>query len=191
MNETVRLITVVPMNLAQQLTKTKRIQNYNAIGQINEKLIDCIKQELCDKVGYENTPIACLSKVEHKESTIKNVGSKINMYLPVKAADSVILELKMPKDSILSMEYQELLELSEQLDDAEGDEDEITYILDELRDNLRVGVDESLDTAISFISFVELEKCQFFATLNAAFKANNFELAGIEKVELRQLSTFA
>lgn len=191
MNEMVRLITVIPMNLAQQLTKTKRIQNYNAIGQINEKLIEGIKHELCERVGYENTPIACLSKVGHKESTIKNVGNKINMYLPIKAGDSVILELKMPEDSILSIEYKELLELSEQLDDAEDDEFEIGYILDELKDSLRVGVAEDFDTAISFISFVELEKCQFFATLNAAFKTNNFELAGVEKVELRQLSTFA
>lgn len=190
MGDKVKLVTAVPFDLAQQLTKTKRIQGYNALGQINPMLIQQVKNELAKKIGYENIPIACLSKVEHKDSTIRTIGNQINKYFPVKAGDYVILELMMEEDSILSMEYSTLLELSEEIEDADGDEDEIEYILGKVEDELRVGVAEELDTAISFISFLDLEKCEFFATLNAAFKADKLQLEGVERVEIRKLSVF-
>lgn len=190
MNDTVQLVTAVPIELALQLTKTKRIKDYNALGQVHPKAIQRIKANLGKKVGYENLPIACLSKVECVDSTIKNIGENINHYLPVKAHNSVILQLKMPKDSILSMEYNDLLEFSNDLADADGDPDEEEFILGMIDDALQPGVASDLKTAISFIAFLDLERCQFFATLNSAFKAEKLELEGIEQIDLRKLSTF-
>lgn len=190
MDNTVQLVTAVPIELALQLTKTKRIQDYNVLGQIHPKAIKRIKENLGKKVGYENLPIACLSKVECVDSTIKSVGESINHYLPVKAHNSVILQLKMPKDSMLSMEYNDLLEYSNDLADADGDPEEEEFILGLIDDALQQGVASDLKTAISFIAFLDLEKCQFFATLNSAFRAEKLELEGVEQIDLRKLSTF-
>lgn len=188
MNETVRMVTAVPQKLAQQLTKSKRITNYNTLPQVDERVMECIRTELAEKVGYENSPIACLSKLNHIETSLKTAGTNISYYIPVKAEDSVIFELKMPKDCVISIEYKSLLEYSKRIKESDIFDEEL--ILDDLKEELQLGLADELEDAISFIPFIELEKCQFFALLTSAFNTSRFDLEGVEKVDLRKLTSF-
>ena len=71
---TVRMVTAIPKALAMELREKKRIINFNTLPQLHPKLIDSIKKYFEEVVGYHDSPIACLSRVGHKDSTIKSPG---------------------------------------------------------------------------------------------------------------------
>lgn len=189
MNKTVRMVTAVPQDLAQQLVKNKRITNYNTLPQLNADVLEGIRSYLGEYVGYENAPIACLSKVHKQEADLKAAGTTLPQYIPVNARNSIIFELSMPEDCIVSIEYKKLLDYSSQMNNA-VDQFEKDMILEDLHADLQVGLAGELEDAISFIPFIELEKCQFFAILNSAFETNRINIPGLEQVDLRELSSF-
>ena len=187
---TVRMVTAIPKALAMELREKKRIINFNTLPQLHPKLIDSIKKYFEEVVGYHDSPIACLSRVGHKDSTIKSIGASVCDFIPVKANDSVVLELNMPEDCIVSIGYEDLLNFSRDLTDCNGDRvaenDTLAYFLN----FLSVGLGDGCSDTISFVPFIEMEKCQFFAILDKSFGLADFSLRGVEKVSLHELNTF-
>ena len=173
---TVRMVTAIPKALAMELREKKRIINFNTLPQLHPKLIDSIKKYF-EEVG-------------HKDSTIKSIGASVCDFIPVKANDSVVLELNMPEDCIVSIGYEDLLNFSRDLTDCNGDRvaenDTLAYFLN----FLSVGLGDGCSDTISFVPFIEMEKCQFFAILDNSFGMADFSLPGVEKVSLHELNTF-
>lgn len=187
---TVRMITAIPRELAMQLKDKKRIKDYNTLPQLHARLVAAIKEHFMETVGYDNSPIACLSKTKHRAVSLREAGADVVHYIPVRANDSVILELKMPEDCIVSAEYSRLLDCSKDLAACNGDVVAENDVIELFMDELQTGIGEDLVDAISFIPFIELEKCQFFAILDKAFSVSDFELPGIQKIDLHELNSF-
>lgn len=186
----VRMVTAIPRDIALKLRENERIVDYNTLPQLHPKLIESIRDYFESRVGYRNSPIACLSRVSHKDSTIQNVGTSVCDFIPVKANDSVILELKMPEDCIVSIDYGNLLRFSSELTECKGDTVAEHDVMSYFEDYLQVGLGEDTGDTISFIPFIEMEKCQFFAILNSSFDMTDFDLPGIQQINLRELNSF-
>ena len=62
----ITMLTIVPKQLAVDLNSEHRIQDYNTLPQLNQKVLDTIRQFFSDKVGYSNLPMACLMQPKDK-----------------------------------------------------------------------------------------------------------------------------
>lgn len=196
---TIKMITAVPRDLAEILKQKRKLTDFNTLPQMHPALLAVIKEYFEKTIGYSNSPIACLSKVSSKSATIQSVGGNIKNYIPLRANDSIVFELQMPEDCIVSVEYTELLKFTEliasvirpdefsSLDSLSQDTFEM---VEGFNYSLTPGIGDNLVDAITFIPCLELEKCNFFAVLNSAFETSNFEIPGIPKVVLHELQTF-
>lgn len=187
--ETVKMITTVPLELAEQLANHKRVIGYNTLPQVTPKVINVIKDFFRVNIGYEDSPIACLSKVHQRDVSIRESADVLKNFIPTKAQETIMFELKMPADSVVSIEFQDLLAYTEELEDALDDED-AEFIASELKSALVIGSPDQLNNAISFIPFLDFKRCDYFATLDSSFKSSEINLEGIQKIDLRELRRF-
>lgn len=185
----VTMLTVVPIQLAQQLAEKKRVKDFNNFPQINMDVLQAIRTYMTEHVGYDDLPMACLSQSK-VDLSAENVGESIGTYLPVNSKESVLFQLEMPEDMIVSVKFSDLLEASNEANDAVGKED-LELTLDMLTDNLSLGVlPDETEEQIFFIPFLDSERCKFYASFNKNFDTNELKLPGIEQVNLRQLQSF-
>ena len=71
-----------------------------------------------------------------------------------------------------------------------GDEYEIEYLKENLRDSLVLGPSTGSND-ISFIPFLDRKKCKYFAAFNSQLEADkSFVIPGVDKIPLRELPTF-
>lgn len=188
MGKKIKMLTVVPAKLAAELVQKKRISDYNTLPQINQIILRLVKECMVERVGYHNLPMACLSSVKRSGGVD---GEDIFSYIPLNSNDSVIFQLEMPDDMLLSISFNDLLNISAQADAAdESDEMEMEFLKDELAASMILGFDDKMDDPISFIPFLAFDRCQFYAKLDNNFKEENLKLEGIQEANLRELSSF-
>lgn len=70
-----------------------------------------IKEIMAQRVGYENLPMACLSGIPNSTEVS---GESVLSVLPMNSRNSVIFQLEMPEDMILSISFSTLLDISNQ-----------------------------------------------------------------------------
>jgi hypothetical protein len=186
------MLTVVPYEIANALKEKQRVKDYNTLPQINKNALEVIRKYICNEIGYNDLPMACLIKP-------KNPGdSSIDLaqYLPMKANESVLFFLEMPDDMIVSVEFKRLLEISEEMTEAGNDRSEVEYLSESLQQELQLGIQEDSDSEyvnyISFIPFLDYNKCKFYAAIGSSFTADKkLDLPGVGEVNLRELGYFA
>ena len=179
-----KVLTIVPMSIAQNLSDTSRVQNFNSLPQLSEEALGIISDYVTETVGYSNLPIACLAQPEGGYDT------SFTDYLPVNSKDSVLFSLEMPNDMIVSVDYTELLDISKELHE-ETDVEEKEYLKDSLKDALFLGIGENRKNIISFIPFLDYNRCKFYATFSSNFAADKkFKIPGLTEMNLRELKYF-
>lgn len=185
----VTMLTVVPVKLATDLGNKKRVKDYNTLPQVNKSVLEVIREYISEKIGYDDLPMACLMKPANGSGSAIDVMN----YLPMNAKNSVLFVLEMPDDMIVSIDFSTLIKTSAEIAEAEeeGDQDEIEFLSDNLKENLKLGISDGASNDISFIPFLDYSRCRFFATLNTDFSTGQkLDIPGIEEMSLRELSAF-
>ena len=184
MGDVVKVLTIVPRQIAQTISSDSRIQNYNALPQLSQRAMQIIRGYVTETVGYSNLPMACLVQPDGGYNT------NFSDYLPVNAKESVLFSLEMPTDMIVSTNFSSLLEMSKLLED-ETDPIEIELLGENLKESLYLGIGEDEDDVISFIPFLDYKRCKFYATFTPSFEQDrNFSIPGLDKINLRELRSF-
>lgn len=188
----VSLLTIVPSNLATQLANNKRIENFNTLPQINDKILEVVRDFMTDNVGYSNLPMACFSKSLDENDSVGAESTVFN-YLPVNRNESVLFQLNMPEDMIISVSFSELLSASVEAGDCLklGDDEDLEFVKESFREKLSLGIsgNECRDQII-FIPFLALDKCEFYAKFDEDFNTQALDLPGVKQMDIRQLSSF-
>ncbi len=182
----VKMLTVIPSNLAKELSEKKKIKDYNTLPQLNERILSIIREYMIEKVGYPNLPMACLSSV-HSKGDID--GEDILSILPANSKDSVVFQLEMPEDMIVSISFGELLEISNEANEI-SDDMEMEFLRERLQDSLQLGYDESTIDQISFIPFLAFDRCSFYAKLDSNFQTTDLQLSGLREMRVKELASF-
>lgn len=183
----VSILTVVPANMAKDLAARRVVKDYNTLPQINRNILEAVREYMTARVGYSNLPMAGLSK---PGAVSGNVVDSLSNYLPVNSKENVIFQLDMPEDMIVSVHFGDLLDASSDADDSD-DPDEIDFIKEEFATKMSLGLptDDSENTIV-FIPFLDINKCRFYARVNDNFETEELDLPGLERMSLRELTTF-
>lgn len=177
-NETV--ITAVPKDMVKRLTtkKGERIVKVNTIPGINKKALDAIREYYVENVGYDDYPIACLGRLNNKLVNIQSADIVESGILPVRANDTMLLEIQLPEDLIVSVDLDAVLRASKSFEQS-MDEDTDSDIADGLKDALTIGIPSEKDGGsadmLSFIPFLDLTQCKRFAVLDESFNPQSLE----------------
>lgn len=182
----VKLITVIPIDLAMQFIDVKRLAEIDTMPQLHPTLKQAIRDSIRENVGYDSEPIAALSRYNNTPSELKSVGTSISEYIPTKPG-STLWELHMPDDMVISVSFPDLLSYNHILEDA--DEDMAEMLMEEFKSKIRVGYIEEEDV-ISFIPFIDLKRCKFFAQIDQSWGIGDFTVPGVEKVKLTDMHVF-
>lgn len=163
MNNVVMAV-IVPYKYAVKFEKEGRISDFNNLPQINHRALKVIRDFVIDNVGYDDLPIASLK--------CANVGSVAGVdfrnYLDEVSKNSVLYQLEIPEDMVVSVDFDTLLKHSRNLESLQ---DDILLELEEdsLESDLIVGTGDSRNM-ISFIPFLDYSKCKFYATLQGGYE---------------------
>ena len=183
----VKMVTAIPKGLAQEFRK-RGIVEHNTLPQLDSKFLDEIRQFMHENTGYEQYPVACLSRMHNNEVSIRGAVGGLADYIPVKAKESIIFELIAPEDTIVSIEYDAMLNANAAFSLA-TDKNDLSYVAEELHAVLKVGPVDAADT-ISFVPGLLLSRCKYFTILDSEFRAGEFEFPGVEQVNLQNLKSF-
>lgn len=182
----VSMLTVVPAKLALDMCANKVLKNFNTLPRVNNTLLETVREFMRNNVGYADLPMACLVA---PKSDNNNIAETVQQYLPINSKDSVLFQLDMPDDMIVAMNYRQMLELSNELDHS-TDKDTIEFIQEDVMDALSLGLPSDPSECIFFIPFLAADKCKFYAKFDNAFSTEEFNLPGIEKMTITELSAF-
>lgn len=185
----VKMLTVVPTTLAVQLMQKKRITDYNTLPQVNKDIMRVIKEIMAQRVGYENLPMACLSGIPNSTEIS---GENVLSILPMNSQNSVIFQLEMPEDMILSIPFSTLLDISNQANEINDPQSsEFDFLCQDLEDNMVLGYDASLDDPISFVPFLALDKCKCLVQITDEIKDEDLHMDAVTETSLRALTSFS
>lgn len=182
------MITAVPKKIAEDLSRKRRVVGYNTLPNVNARVLQSIREFMTEHVGYSDLPMACLSKPRTSIAQSSSAGVALSNYLPINSNDCIMFQLEMPDDLLVSVGYQELLMASSEVERA-GSEDEIDFLCEEFKEQLKLGVLAEEDQ-ISFIPFLDYERCKFYALLNPNFGTEDVKLPGLAKIDVREMTSF-
>jgi hypothetical protein len=188
----VKLIVAVEEEKARALISECRLSDLDTMPSLHHKIKDIIRECIADNIGYNNTPIAGLSRYNGEPSDLKTVGTNLNEFLPINPnnGSTVLFELQMPQDMVVSVSYEKLLFYSNHVRNAIDDDDASLY-LEEFSEGLQLGYSESEDEEmISFIPFIDLKRCKFYARINPSWDISDFNVPGVEQIRLNQMEIF-
>lgn len=192
MTKEVNILTVLPTELAQQLSQQRRLKDYNTLPKLNQNVLEAVREFMIDNVGYEHLPMACLCA---NAKNLQMDSSEIFHILPANSKNSVLFIIRMPEDMIVSVPYQALLDASEEADACGDDEDSIELFKDDFKSQLSVGQlgSDSDEEVIEFIPYLDYSKCKGYANFNQNFgtdgTANNI-LPDIKEYAVAKLTAF-
>lgn len=187
----VTMYTVVPVTLAKQLATEKRIKDYNTLPQLNPVLLKLVKEYMVDNVGYPNLPIACLRSVKSRGAVTNSDVLDILSIIPANSNTSVLFQLEMPDDMVVSVRFIELLDASEEAGKLDlSDELDIDYLREKLEEMLHVGCESMEDDMICFIPFLDSSKCTFYSQFDSEFNTVDLQLPGIRQMDIKELTSF-
>lgn len=185
----IKLITVIPRELAIRFIDVKRIDSLDTMPQIHDAIKDAIREAIREYTGYDNEPIAGLSRFNNTPGELQRVGTSISEYLPTKPG-STLWELYMPEDMVISVNFTDLLSYNKMVLDAPpNDEWIITTIIEDFKDKIVPGYSEGEDV-ISFIPFIDLNRCKFYALIDQSWGIEELSIPGVEQVKLTNLIVF-
>ena len=183
---TVTMLTIVPSKYAKDFKEKGRIGNFSTLPQIHPAALDVIRNFVSENIGYDDLPLASLKCAV----TGSLAGVDFNEYLSVNSRDSVLFQLEIPEDMIVSVNYDALLKYSGNMKHA-TDEFQMAMERDMLESELFVGIADDSEGIISFIPFLDYNRCKFFARLDTNFKVErNTDVGRSTGIRLKELTSF-
>lgn len=187
--ESITVLTAISKDASQLLQKEKIIKTYNSLPQLSANALDAIKMFLENNVGYSGIPLACLSKIDSESVNINSAINSLSKFIPLKAGESIILELEVSADCLATIEFNLLLEIASILGKA-IDTSDIQFLQDELINKLSIGIPADSVDSVSFIPMLSIKQCKFYALVNGSFGADRILFSDIKKVDLNSLDLF-
>lgn len=182
----VTMLTIVPNRYARDFKEKGRISNFSTLPQIHPKAMEVIRNFVKDNVGYDNLPLASL-----KCATAGSLdGVDLQEYLSMNAHDSVLYQLEIPEDMIVSIDYDSLLRYS---DNMKNSFDNFQLLMEQemLTEELFIGIADDSEGMISFIPFLDYNRCKFYAKLDRDFKLHMQHGKSAESaIHLKALTSF-
>lgn len=193
MSETlVKILVVMTKKETEDFLAKKRLKGVDTMPHIDMKVKETIRKYISENIGYDDLPIAGLSKHNGVPSELRVVGASLNEYIPLdpKGAGAVLYELHVPRDLVVSIAYDKLLEYSNLIAATEDDFIKDLY-LEEFYDLLQLGyVEDGADEMISFLPFIDMNRCKFFASLTPSWDIDDVNIPGAERVKLNTMNLF-
>lgn len=179
-----RLLTAISIDDAVQLVEKNNI-NYSELNQnLDKELVGNIQEFIRDNTGFETGFIACVQKIEGANVNLEEHYDEIANYFQV-ATGTIVLEMKVDEDLEISMKFEDLLEFNKRFKNAD---DKIkNFLKKELHDSLIVGEIENEEDVVTFLPFVDINKCTYFIMLTEDWEAGNFELGNVPQIKLKRL----
>ena len=132
----VTMLTVVPINMASSLKEKVKIKSYNTLPNIQSSVLEAVKSFMNKRVGYNELPMACLEI----SGDLTDVDTEdIFHYIPTNCKETVLFQLEMPEDMIISVKYQDLLDASQDAEEFSDDPEFLQDVLDEFTSKLVQG----------------------------------------------------
>lgn len=120
------------------------------------------------------------------------VGESVLSVLPMNSRNSVIFQLEMPEDMILSISFSTLLDISNQANEINDPQSsEFDFLCQDLEDAMVLGFDSSLDDPVSFVPFLALDKCKCLVQITDEIKDEDLHMDAVTEVSLRALTSFS
>lgn len=183
----ISMLTIIPHNKAAELLKNHSLHEFNTMPQIDPRVRRVIREFMSENVGYEELPIACFGRPD----TSRKVSSDELMHvIPMNNKNDIIFQLDMPADMVVSVDFNKLMEASNDVQTA-ADASDAEFVLEDFKDNLTIGSNPS-STSIIFIPFLDLDRCRFYARVNDEFDPADEDLSfpSIEKMDVRKITSF-
>ena len=187
--ESITVLTAISKDASQLLLKEKILKTYNSLPQLNANALAAIKIFLENNVGYSGIPLACLSKIDSESVNINSALNSLSKFIPLKAGESIILELEVSADCLATIEFNLLLEIASILGKA-IDTSDIQFLQEELINKLSIGAPVDSVDSISFIPMLSIKQCKFYALVNGSFGADRILFSDIKRVDLNSLDLF-
>lgn len=188
----ITMLTAIPTNLVMELQHKRRLEEYNTIPQLCPEALSVIKEFMTDNVGYAKLPIACLTEPNAKLGIAAEVdGQEFSAVIPANYKESILFQLEMPDDMVVSITYSDLINLSTAMREAK-DPDLQELLREQLWDKLYVGVPDTAEDGealVSFIPFLDYDKCKFCAKFDSDFGTGSMSATG-SSVRLKELTSF-
>jgi hypothetical protein len=191
-SRTIELVTVLSEELTKKFTHEKQYRDIDGLPDLNKHIKRAVSRFIADNVGYEtNIPIAAISRYNSLPGNIPSIGLSAGDILQMKAG-SALWQLIMPEDMAVSVAYEDLQAYSNILNRYEAQkasEETIEMAIDEFMDTMSVGYLER-DDVISFIPFIDLQRCKFFARIDQSWGLGGFSIPGVEELKLSSMGVF-
>lgn len=181
----VSMLTVIPHNKAAELMQNKSLHEFNTMPQLDGNIRRAIKDFMSENVGYSELPIACFGRPDDGR---KLSADDIMHVLQMNSQTDIIFQLDMPSDMVVSVDFNVLMQASNDVKNAVDDED-VEFILESFKDELCLGTNPS-STSVIFIPFLDLDRCRFYAKINNEFGADDIDFPSIERMDVRKITSF-
>lgn len=182
---TTEIVTIIPSKLAKDFGEHKKIENFHNMPQIPMIVMGWIKEFMENNVGYANLPMAGISGLHSSDS------EDILHVIPGKPDESILLQLEVPEDMIVPVAYSKLLDYAEKVNAAGTNNSVALEILhDQFLEELECGDVDDSGEVISFIPFLDFNKCTCYALLNENFQIGDFKIDGLPQKSLNQIASF-
>lgn len=184
-----RVLTTMSKDEGLILARKLSVDHVSNLNGYNEKLLKSIQQFVASHVGFDVQPIATVSRMYDEPVDIEESYEYLGDFLPV-TAGRLILELTLPKDLCVSIDFETILNLNSRYNKYSNDEFELELLNEELHESLKVGSIEDADNVITFVPYLNVKHANRFLVLTEEWSGENFELAGIPQVKLKSMNIF-
>lgn len=179
-----RLLTTISIKDANKLNDNLELENSNLNNYINEDLKNKIKEFIEENTGHDLGFIMCVQKVYGENANIENHYDTVGNYLQV-ASGTIILDLKVDEDQIVSVRFEDLLAYNKKFKQA--DEFERELLTEEFQSKITLGELEG-NNVISFIPYINLNDCKSFILVNEDWEATDYKLGNVPQIKLARLN---
>jgi hypothetical protein len=188
MTKLIKIMTALTKEQTESFIIKKKIEGFDNMPHIHSRIKDAIRTYMQDNVGYDQVPLAALSRYNNSAGEILNVKTAVSDYIPT-LAGSVLFELHMPEDMIVSVGAEDLITYTNLIKDSNNDE-LIEIYMEEFKDHINLGYLTGEADIVSFIPFIDLNRCKFFAHIDRSWNISELDIPGVEQLRLANMSMF-
>ena len=185
----VTVSTTLSRSEGMVLAKEFKVDHVDNLNGYNKCLLKYIQEFVASHVGFDVQPIATVSRMYDENIKIEESYECLGEFLPV-TSGRLILELSLPKDLCVSIDFETVLDLNSRFNRYSNDEFELELLREELHENLKVGAIDNTDNVITFVPYLSVKHANKFLLLTEDWSGEKFELAGIPQVKIKTMDIF-
>lgn len=182
-----RVITVINRNDAKNLLKLREIESNQTVDYFSKNLLDVVHGYSSDNTGYDNTPMIGLATIDNETADLEKHFDFVGNYLPTASGD-FMLEVDIPRDELVFMDWSHLLELDEE---GEMISEEDSLYEEDVIENLHLEKpEENSDELICFFPILRLKECKRFLVVTDNWDSEEQEFGNVPQLNVNKLGVF-